>query len=155
MQSSPWSASRTILVAGISITLLIYALLGTSTDLSCRRQPSGAQVCSLTRYFLFKNDPVASIFDGSVLNWDNPTTGKNAYRITFVSRDGGGTMPALGGSGWQVFLQDQWTAFRQFPWRYIWQAVVYNRNPLVTAATFISLLWAVFLFSTLRGQNLK
>jgi len=155
MQSSPWSAARTLLVLGTALTLLVYAFLGTSSSFSCRKNRAGTQNCTLTRYFLFENDPMAGVFNGVHLGWDDPLTGKTLYAITLESRDGEGTMPSIGASGWKAFLQAQISAFTQFPWQYIWRGIVFNRNILLTLTSFFGIFWALLLFSTLRGHDLQ
>jgi hypothetical protein len=155
MKETPWSAARTILAVGIGFTLIVYALLGTSSGFSCRQITAGGRNCTLTRHFLFKQDPFSALFDGSVIHWDNPVTGENAYRITLVSRTGSGTMPKIGGSEWKPFLEEQAKSFTQFPWQYLWQGIIYNRNILIVGASFFALFWIMLLFATLYGGKMR
>jgi hypothetical protein len=101
------------------------------------------------------NDPFAGLFDGVVLHWENPATGKDATNIRLATRDGQGTMPAIGGSDWLAFLQAQLAEFRRVPWQYLWQGVLNNRNLLITASSIFGFTWALFLYTSLRGANLK
>lgn len=155
MQSSPWSAGRTIALLGFLFILIVYALLGTSSKLSCQQTNSGTRNCTLTRYFLFENDPLGSWFEGNVIRWDDPMGGRNSYNITLATRDGQGTMPSIGGAGWQTFLKAQLDEFLQTPWQYVWQGVVYNRNILLTLVSMFGLFWGAYLFTTLRGDKLQ